>query len=264
MAQATYQDDPTPAPNSWLPPGYTLNPDGSVTDPSGKVVSGAPPDGYFRDPRDGTIKWKGPGYPQTDNANPQGGAAVAPPPVTPPPTTDKKTPPPAATKGTVGGLLSPFGETAPDIPAGPYFTPPVYAPPPAYTPLTGESVLNEPGYAFRLGQGEQALQQSAAARGVLNTGGTLKDILGYGQNFASGEYNAADQRDRANYLTNYKTQYTDPYDYAYKSSLDTFAAKQHASDLGYQNAYEAYLQRFRQFQDQRDSTFDKTFKTVTA
>lgn len=195
-----------------------------------------------------------------------------------PPTSDKKTTPPS----TVGGLLTPFGGTMPTVPSGtdylptlPVFTPPSYTPPPAYASPTAESVLNEPGYQFRLSEGERALQQSAAARGVLNTGGTLKNILGYGQNFASGEYSAADQREHNNYLTNYNTQYVDPYAIAYKGAVDAFAPKmqgyqtqsaasQHASDLTYQNLYEQYLQKFRQFTDQRDSTFDKTYKTVTA
>lgn len=177
---------------------------------------------------------------------------------------------------TVGALLSPGA--MPTIPSGtdflpklPVFTPPPYTPPPAYASPTGESVLNEPGYQFRLGEGERALEQSAAARGVLNTGGTLKNILGYGQNFASGEYTQADNRQRSNYATNYASQYLDPYAIAYKGAADAFApqmtgytttasAAQHASDLGYQNAYEQYLQKFRE----RQQLFDNTFRTVTA
>jgi hypothetical protein len=59
---------------------------------------------------------------------------------------------------------------------------------PKFIPPTLEDAKNEPGYQFRLKEGEGALQNSAAARGVLNTGGTLKDILAYGQKFASQEY----------------------------------------------------------------------------
>lgn len=60
------------------------------------------------------------------------------------------------------------------------------------TPFNAPSVdeaLNEPGYQFRLGQGQEALERSAAARGVLRTGGTLKDLIQYGQNFGAQEYN---------------------------------------------------------------------------
>jgi hypothetical protein len=46
-----------------------------------------------------------------------------------------------------------------------------------------------PGYQFRLGEGQKALERSAAARGTLLTGGTLKGLTRYGQDYASGEYN---------------------------------------------------------------------------
>lgn len=50
---------------------------------------------------------------------------------------------------------------------------------------------NDPGYAFRLQQGQQALERSAAASGGLQSGGTLKGIANYAQNYASNEYNNA-------------------------------------------------------------------------
>jgi hypothetical protein len=51
-----------------------------------------------------------------------------------------------------------------------------------------EDAQQEPGYQFRLDAGRQALERSAAARGVLRTGGSLKDLLEYGQNFGAQEY----------------------------------------------------------------------------
>jgi hypothetical protein len=59
---------------------------------------------------------------------------------------------------------------------------------PDFVRPTVEDAMNEPGYQFRLKGGADALERSAAAKGVLRTGGTLKDILDYGQNFASQEY----------------------------------------------------------------------------
>lgn len=64
----------------------------------------------------------------------------------------------------------------------PQFKAPKFVAPDAVT------MLNDPGYQFRLDQGERALQASAAGRGMLRTGGTLKDISDYGQNTASAEY----------------------------------------------------------------------------
>jgi hypothetical protein len=64
---------------------------------------------------------------------------------------------------------------------------PTFAPPEFQVP-TYQQALETPGFQFRLGEGRKALEGSAAARGVHRTGGTLKDILQYGQKFASQEY----------------------------------------------------------------------------
>jgi|TARA_R110000764_G_scaffold176513_1_gene262709 hypothetical protein len=77
---------------------------------------------------------------------------------------------------------------------------------------TGESMLLDPSYQFRLSEGQRALDASAAARGTLRTGGHLKDTVGYGQQFASQEYgniyDRASQQygvNRGNALQNYLT-----------------------------------------------------------
>lgn len=44
------------------------------------------------------------------------------------------------------------------------------------------------GYQFRFDQGADAVTQNAAARGLLNSGATLKGLTEYGQNFASNEF----------------------------------------------------------------------------
>lgn len=59
----------------------------------------------------------------------------------------------------------------------------------------------DPGYQFRMDEGMRALQASAAARGGLASGRTLKDLTRFGQNVASQEYSNAynrfyDQQDR--------------------------------------------------------------------
>lgn len=52
----------------------------------------------------------------------------------------------------------------------------------------------DPGYQFRMDQGSRALQASAAARGGLLSGGTLKALDRYGQDYASNEYSNAYNR----------------------------------------------------------------------
>lgn len=47
----------------------------------------------------------------------------------------------------------------------------------------------DPGYQFRLDQGNKAINAAAAARGMANSGRTLKELTEYGQNFATNEYN---------------------------------------------------------------------------
>lgn len=61
----------------------------------------------------------------------------------------------------------------------------------------------DPGYAFRLAEGQKALERSAAARGGLLSGGTMKATQRYGQDLASQEYQNAFNRyqaERANRL----------------------------------------------------------------
>jgi hypothetical protein len=60
----------------------------------------------------------------------------------------------------------------------------------------------DPGYAFRLKEGMRGLENSAAARGLLSSGSTLKGITDYGQGMASQEYGNAYNR----YQTNRKNQ----------------------------------------------------------
>jgi len=45
-----------------------------------------------------------------------------------------------------------------------------------------------PGYEFRMQEGQKALERSAAARGRLDSGATMKAITKYGQDYASNEY----------------------------------------------------------------------------
>lgn len=52
----------------------------------------------------------------------------------------------------------------------------------------------DPGYQFRMSEGMKAIERSAAARGGLNSGATLKALTRYGQDVASQEYQNAYNR----------------------------------------------------------------------
>ncbi|SSS75954.1 DNA transfer protein p32 [Acinetobacter baumannii] len=73
---------------------------------------------------------------------------------------------------------------------------------------SGQDIYNDPSYKFRLNQGLDAIQSSAAAQGGLLSGATQKALSDYGQNFASQEYQNgynrfnADQTNQYNRLAN--------------------------------------------------------------
>jgi hypothetical protein len=129
-----------------------------------------------------------------------------PPPYTPPPAFEAPayTPPPAFSYADYApGQAFNYADYAP----GQAFNYADYAPGEKfgydpYAPTTAADLSADPSYAFRVNEGIQALTNSAAARGVANTGGTLKDFLTYGQNAASQEFQNVDTRRLQDYTTN--------------------------------------------------------------
>lgn len=158
-----------------------------------------------------------------------GMAPVAPPP--PPPTSAPVAPPSrdfATLYGGGGGVSIPGSGGSYDVPgargggggvdagvgrpsfrfgAVPTFTPP------GFTRPTMDDAMNEPGYQFRAKAGADALERSAAARGTLRTGGTMKGLIEHGQNFAAAEY--ANVHNRA----------LSEYDRRYAGARDSFAPR---------------------------------------
>jgi hypothetical protein len=63
-----------------------------------------------------------------------------------------------------------------------------------YTPFGMEQFQADPGYAFRMSEGMKGLERSAAARGGLLSGATLKGIQRFGQDLGSQEYTNAFNR----------------------------------------------------------------------
>lgn len=66
-----------------------------------------------------------------------------------------------------------------------------------YTPFGMQQFQQDPGYAFRLSEGQKALERSAAARGGLLGGATGKALTRYGQEMGSQEYQNAFNRYQA-------------------------------------------------------------------
>jgi hypothetical protein len=66
-----------------------------------------------------------------------------------------------------------------------------------YDPFTMDKFQADPGYGFRLKEGMKALERSAAARGGLLSGATLRGVQEYGQDLASQEFTNAFNRYQA-------------------------------------------------------------------
>lgn len=102
---------------------------------------------------------------------------------------------------------------------------------------TADSLSQDPGFATRLKEGQKALERSAASKGTLLTGGTLKGIVDFGQQMASQEYGNVYNRDRMQYESNYN-------DYLgnYGRALGEFGQKAGLQNQGYQQALGTYQQ----------------------
>ena len=66
-----------------------------------------------------------------------------------------------------------------------------------YQPFSYDEFTKDPGYAFRLSEGQKALDRQAAARGGLISGNALKAAQSYGQQMGSQEFQNAFTRYQA-------------------------------------------------------------------
>lgn len=73
---------------------------------------------------------------------------------------------------------------------------------PTFQAPTAVTMQNDPGYQFRLNQGMNQLQNSAAARGDLLSGNTLQALDQFNQDYASNEYGNVYNRALQNYGAN--------------------------------------------------------------
>jgi len=105
------------------------------------------------------------------------------------------------TLGDMMGQQGPIANPGTYTPGEAYNAPDYMAPAPFAAPTAAE-MGQDPGYQFRLSEGQKALERSGAARGVTNTGGNMKGLLDYGQQAASQEYGNVYDRNLNTYNTN--------------------------------------------------------------
>lgn len=80
-----------------------------------------------------------------------------------------------------GAPATPGTPAAPGAPAQPGYTLPTFG-------NAQQLLQNDPGYQFRLNQGQQGLDRRLAAMGMSGSGRALKDTIDYNQGMASQEY----------------------------------------------------------------------------
>lgn len=148
--------------------------------------------------------------------------------------------------GAVSGVS--FGQ-APN--STPFHYDPFQAPDPfsfrSFEAPTGLTEENDPGYQARLALGQQGVERSAAARGTLLTGGTLKDINDYAQNQASQEFGNVYNRALQTYGTQYQ-QAAGDYNTNFQNALNTYKTNFDTAfkpwDANYNQAYQSWLGNF--------------------
>jgi hypothetical protein len=133
---------------------------------------------------------------------------------------------------TIPNYNGPYGPTY-------HFQPPPDFVPPQFGVPTLQDAQNEPGYQFRLQAGQSALDNSAAAKGTLRTGGSLKDLVEYGQNFGAQEYQNVFNRALQGYNTNY-TAAKDAYAPRFAQYQNQFQAEQSRAQLEANQHWLAY------------------------
>lgn len=229
-----------PAPNPYEPP--------SATPPTGSQYSwwsdpDNPPPAWMLDgnqqptanPGPGRYwNWAGDHWEARDAPRYTGGGPDSTPGPTPGPTPD--------TGGPTGNFNYDSSDEPPEF-NWTQFSPPVYTP--RFGPFSAPSMTeaeNEPGYQFSLNQGRRALESSAAGRGVLRTGGTLKDILEYGNQFAQQNYNNVFNRNYQTWLGNTAWD-RDIFDRNYRGSKDAFDSIRDSERLRFADLYQRWRDR---------------------
>lgn len=119
--------------------------------------------------------------------------------------------------------------------------------------ITQSDIQMDPGFAFRMEEGRKALERSAAARGGLTSGGTLKALTRYAQGVASDEYGKAferfrtDRNDRFTRLTSLagiglratETGINAGENYGNRAAANVMESGTRAADVGYRGEADA-------------------------
>lgn len=181
-------------------------------------------------------------------------------------------------------LLQPFTEQTPTAPQqSPFIAPtpytearPEFAGFKEFQAPTGQTITGDPSFQFRMDQGRKVLENSAAARGVLNSGGTLADIINYGQKAASQEYSNVWDRsfgvwnaDAMHALDDYRAK-SETWDRGfnlwnaqYNNDLSGYRANTDSMASNYDRLMSGYRERKDTFYQNQNNPFDKLYRTAS-
>jgi hypothetical protein len=121
----------------------------------------------------------------------------------------------------------------------PYTPTAPFEPTPVYRGPSEADLRADPGYLFRVEQGQKALERSAAGKGLLLSGGQLKDLTRFGQGQGAQEYAAAYQR---GYQLN-----ADLYGRGYQQNADLYGRNLQAYQTDYNTLMGLRKERYGEF-----------------
>lgn len=138
------------------------------------------------------------------------------------------------------------GLAPPSTAAGwmPMFDAPIFEGPAPFVAPTIEEARNEPGFKFALETGMEAMENSAAAKGTLRTGGTLKDLIGFGNELGDRNYGNVFNRNLSTYGTNYGVS-RDVFDRLYTARKDEYLPKKDEATINNKNTMDQWLAKLR-------------------
>lgn len=114
-----------------------------------------------------------------------------------------------------------------------------------------QSILNDPSYKWRMGQGMQALENSASAKGITRHPNLRQGLIDYGQNFASAENQGIFDRSLSTYKTNVGNQ-LDVFD----RDLTRRLAAEGGADQNYNRAFDQYKQDWQMYSADQQKRLD--------
>lgn len=124
---------------------------------------------------------------------------------------------------------------------------PQFQGPGAFKPPTADDLLKDPSFLFRKGQITDSVQNSASARGITNSGGTLNDIMSSVNDYSGTAYNALADR-------NFNVWNSD-----WNHALDAYGLSTGRANTVYGRALGEFQDARTQYYNNQDRPFQKLY-----